>query len=213
MKYPTLDWGTMEAVVNRLGGLEGVQRFLRGEIKVVEAGVKSLLSVIKTVLTPKVAGKKTADCFTDPKRYSYRDRSLDSLLPENQPAQPKSTFAVGRLETPATFKMAVESFLGVIGEIPLLAKTLIERGHTTTLPTIESLIEQQEAGKDVDLRTDGWANFFFVEEKAEKEGEDPGVSVVYVLRDDGRWAVDVYRLDDDGGWGPELHFFFRNKTL
>ncbi|MES2060096.1 MAG: hypothetical protein V4438_03635 [Patescibacteria group bacterium] len=35
MKYPNMDWGTMEAVVNRLGGEEGVARFLRGEVCVV----------------------------------------------------------------------------------------------------------------------------------------------------------------------------------
>jgi hypothetical protein len=32
MKYSSMDWGTMEAVVNRLGGMDGVQRFLSGEL-------------------------------------------------------------------------------------------------------------------------------------------------------------------------------------
>lgn len=32
MKYPQMNWGTMEAVINKLGGMEGVNRFLRGEI-------------------------------------------------------------------------------------------------------------------------------------------------------------------------------------
>lgn len=34
MKYPRMDWGTMEAVVNKLGGMEGVKKFLRGELAV-----------------------------------------------------------------------------------------------------------------------------------------------------------------------------------
>ena len=34
MKYPTMNWGTMEAVVNKLGGEDGVKRFLRGELQV-----------------------------------------------------------------------------------------------------------------------------------------------------------------------------------
>src|SRR3989344_832337 len=34
MKYSEMDWGTMEAVVNKLGGLTGVERFLRGELAV-----------------------------------------------------------------------------------------------------------------------------------------------------------------------------------
>ncbi len=36
MKYARMDWGTMEAVVNKLGGLPGVDRFLRGEVELVE---------------------------------------------------------------------------------------------------------------------------------------------------------------------------------
>lgn len=36
MKYAKLDLGTIEAVVNKLGGMEGVQRFLRGELTVSE---------------------------------------------------------------------------------------------------------------------------------------------------------------------------------
>lgn len=36
MKYSKLDLGTIEAIVNKLGGMEGVQRFLRGETSVTE---------------------------------------------------------------------------------------------------------------------------------------------------------------------------------
>ena len=37
MKYPKLELGTIEAVVNKLGGMDGVQRFLRGELTVSES--------------------------------------------------------------------------------------------------------------------------------------------------------------------------------
>ena len=36
MKYASLDLGTIEAVFNKLGGMDGAQRFLRGEIAVSE---------------------------------------------------------------------------------------------------------------------------------------------------------------------------------
>jgi hypothetical protein len=36
MKYPKMEWGTIEAVVNKLGGMDGVSRFLRDELRVVE---------------------------------------------------------------------------------------------------------------------------------------------------------------------------------
>lgn len=35
MKYPGMTWGLMEAVVNKLGGMEGVNRFLSGNAEVV----------------------------------------------------------------------------------------------------------------------------------------------------------------------------------
>lgn len=36
MKYPNMTWGYMEAVLDKLGGEEGVARFLRGELVVCE---------------------------------------------------------------------------------------------------------------------------------------------------------------------------------
>jgi hypothetical protein len=38
MKYAEMTWGTMEAVINRLGGMDGVRRFLQGELVVTEPG-------------------------------------------------------------------------------------------------------------------------------------------------------------------------------
>jgi len=34
MKYSEMKWGIMEALINKLGGIEGVEKFLRGEITV-----------------------------------------------------------------------------------------------------------------------------------------------------------------------------------
>ncbi|OHB01610.1 MAG: hypothetical protein A3A96_02995 [Candidatus Zambryskibacteria bacterium RIFCSPLOWO2_01_FULL_39_39] len=190
--------------------LSRVRMVIEGTAEIV---VKSVLSLVATVKVAIVGAKKTADCFIDKTRYCYRDADLDGWLPEDQSIQPESKFSVQRLNTPATFKQAVESFLGVTGDIPMLAKTLRERGCVTTLPTIETLIEQQEGGQDVDLRTNGYANFFFVEEKAENEGEEPSVSVVSADRGGGQWGVSVRRLAHDSEWDTEDRFFFRNKTL
>jgi hypothetical protein len=41
MKYPEMDWGTMEAVVNKLGGMSGVKNFLRGDLLVVPSAVRN----------------------------------------------------------------------------------------------------------------------------------------------------------------------------
>src|SRR3989344_873488 len=176
--------------------LSRVKMVLEGTAEIV---IKSILSFVAAVKVAVVGRKSTAQCFVDRTRYYNPDPDLVNWLPEDQPAQAASEFSVQRLDVPGTFKQAVESFLGVTGEIPLLEKGLRERGHITTLPAIEMLIDKQEAGEDVGLRIDGYANFFFVEEK-EEEGKEPSVSVVDASRYDGRWRVRVDRLGDDCGW-------------
>jgi hypothetical protein len=185
--------------------LAKVRLVLEGTAEIV---MKSILSVVATT-----KGKKTADCFTNKTRYYNPDPDLVNWLPPHQPEQSAGEFSVQQLAMPGTFKQAVENFLGITGEISLLAKTLRERGHVTTLPVIESLVERQEAGEDVGLLTDGWVNFFFVfvGEKKEKEDEKPAVLVVYIRRLGSRWRMRLNWL----GYGRVLdegsRFFFRNS--
>lgn len=62
MKYSEMNWGTMEAVVNKLGGMDGVQRFLSGDLVVKSATPSDL--VLKVWKTIKLGtGLKTADDF------------------------------------------------------------------------------------------------------------------------------------------------------
>jgi len=42
MKYPNMEWGTMEALVNKLGGEEGVKGFLSGLSRVVPSSLISI---------------------------------------------------------------------------------------------------------------------------------------------------------------------------
>lgn len=59
MKYSTMEWGQMEAVVNKLGGMDGVSRFLAGELV-----VKVAEKVFDTWKTIKLGtGLNTADDF------------------------------------------------------------------------------------------------------------------------------------------------------
>ena len=61
MKYPTMEWGTMEAVINKLGGMNGVRRFLSGELtlnipqfavwKTVKIGVHKQLDILISALS------------------------------------------------------------------------------------------------------------------------------------------------------------------
>jgi len=166
--------------------------------------IKSILrSLGKVVAVPATEAKPTADCFTNQMRYYRRDGDLDKFLPENQSVQDASQFAVYELTETATLQQMAESVLGVSGDIQTLSKLLIQHGHTTSLLAIEALIKRQESGEDVGLLTNGWANFFLVENK------DGSVSVVIVYRLAGRW--DVYQLSFGYAYGWYAgRFFFRN---
>src|SRR3989344_3360904 len=171
----------------------------------VETTVKSVVQLLKTITVGAVNAKTTADCFTDRGRYYHRDGDLDKFLPKVQREQPESNFTPCRLTEAATFKQMAENALGVSVDIKTLSKLLKGRGHTTTLPAIEALIERQENGEDIGLLTNGWANFFFVDNE---DGES--VSVVSVRRSDRRWDVRQYSFGRACGWAAVSRFFFRN---
>ena len=48
MKYPDITWSRMQAVIDKLGGMEGVQRFLSGEL-VVNKTVERSFTIFKTI--------------------------------------------------------------------------------------------------------------------------------------------------------------------
>ncbi|MFA6273216.1 MAG: hypothetical protein WC673_01865 [Candidatus Paceibacterota bacterium] len=171
--------------------------------------IKTIFRQLKTIPVSAIGAKPTTDCFTNQSRYYYRDGDLDRYLPKVQPDQPESKFAVCELTEASTFKQMVENILGVQGDINTLSKLLKEHGHTTTLPTIEALIERQENGEDVGLLTNGYANFFFV------ENEDGSVSVVAVDRGGGQWDVYQRSLGRGHRWFAVYRFFLRNfpRTL
>ena len=87
-----------------------------------------------------------------------------------------------------------------------LGSLLIERGHTMTLVQVENMVGRTENGEATGMRTDGYANFFFVE----TSNEDDPVSVADVLRDGSRWGANVDRLGRGGRWRVGFRLLVRN---
>lgn len=130
--------------------------------------------------------KLTKDCFTDKKLFHHRDSYLDNWLPREQ----KET--------------------GIKGEMKSLDKEMtFQEIYTEFNPPIISLvdIENMIGKEDANLNTNGYANFFFVNDK------DGNVSVVYAYRFDRQWNVYVYRLDYGHRWDAERRFFLSNGKL
>ena len=190
---------------------DGIKKFLSGlntSIAAIPTAKPPTLALVKTTSLGEVTGKKTNKCFTG-KRWVYRDGDIDRWLPVGQPGQEESLACVYQLQNPqgTTFReMAAAALkLGSGTSLDLLAKALKENNLTFTLSAIEQLVERQEGGEDVGLRTDGYANLAFVEDS------DGSVSVLSVRRDRGRWYGYVYRLDYDSWWDAGFRLLLRNS--
>ncbi|MHB8660882.1 MAG: hypothetical protein ACYC75_03055 [Minisyncoccota bacterium] len=175
--------------------LDQIPRALaRGFVPAEETKQYPFCSVIATTQLGAVGGKKTSKCFTNPSRYYYRDDDFDNWLPANQSEADACVISTFEFKKDWMFEEAAAKVLGFSAagtNSKLLGETLIENGHTITLAQAEEMVEKTERGEQTGMRTEGYANFFFVE----TGNEDEPVSVARVGRDDSRWYADVYRLD------------------
>lgn len=135
--------------------------------------------------------KNTKDCFKD---FVYRDSDFDALLPKKQPEQSGAVSVIIRDKNQTFLEMAQE-YLGT--QDPHKIKQ-----YCLTLPMVEKLIEEHSN----ELRTDGYANFFFVE----TGNEDNPVSVACVDRGDSRWCAHVSWLGYDCRWDAAFRLLVRN---
>lgn len=216
MKGLRADFEEKLASENGREWMEGFKLFLKRQnpwevavkgVTTIIQKVTDLLKLVKEVAVGATDQKKVSELFIG-KRYYYRDPNVDSWLPKMSPAAGEGKLSVYQLEKEMKFKEVALAILGIDDSLASgvdVARGLIEDRRTTAPAQIQNLIERTDAGEDTGLRTDGWGNFFFVENK---EG---GVSVVRVGRSgDGRWSVGVRRLDYGGRWRVESRFFSRN---
>lgn len=143
--------------------------------------------------------KLTKDCLAGSSWY-YRDSDLDAWLPKKQPAQEGKVTVIIRDKEQTLLEMAQE-YLGTTDPEKI-------KPYCLTLPMAEKMIEERSA----ELRTDGYANFFFVETGNEEEP----VSVADVDRGDPRWYANVRRLGSDDRWHADRRLLVCNldtKTL
>lgn len=189
MKYATLDLGTIEAVFNKLGGLEGAKCFLSGAAEVV---LKSILSLVN--------GKIASDAIKtfDPHVFYKMSNELwiGDFFRDNVLAKADSV-----KKLPATTLKSFE-----------LTKNAYDRDITPCLPQnyefdisealvrIAQMIEQQSNGKEGDLLNNGYANLFYV----------PGCVVGVYWSAGGRdWSVYAWKRDILS-WSAGRRVFVRN---
>lgn len=133
----------------------------------------------------KSPAKLTENCFKD---FWYRDSDFDHWLPKKQPAQ-EGEITVLTLGKQMTFLEMAQEFLGT--QDPKEIKK-----YCLTLPMIEEMVKNHS----VELDTNGYGNFAFVD-NGDPDGENP-VSVAHVYRGDGArpWYAYVYELANSACW-------------
>ncbi|MBI5004000.1 hypothetical protein HZC00_02825 [Candidatus Kaiserbacteria bacterium] len=180
-----------------------------GAVANVEKVKPPTLVLIQTATLGKIEGKETRSCFAGA-IWGYRDSDIDRWFPARQIAQTAGSVGVYQLQNPKGTAFR-EMALAALKASPdtsndQLAKMLKERGLTFTIQAIERLVERQESGEDVGLRTDGYANLAFAEDA------NGSVSVLRVGRSVDGWGAYVYRFGDGGRWRAEYRLLLRNSV-
>lgn len=188
-KYATLDLGTIEAVFNKLGGLDGAKRFLSGAVEVV---LKSVLSLVKDSIPSDPIKEFGLSVFYKTRKGLWiSDSFRDNVLVK---AAIVKTLPTATLKSMSLIKDAYDR------EITPCLPPDYEWDVTEALARIAQMIEKQWGGKEGELLNNGYANLFYV----------PGfVVLVFWYAGDGRWDVGAWELDDNL-WDAGLQVFVRN---
>jgi hypothetical protein len=199
MKYASMDWGTMEAVVNKLGGMEGVQRFLRNETTVSEPARPwtEKDGVITFTLTSN--GKTGEEWVTHLEGRGFRLGNYTKSVLRSPDFRPTPA---GTLHSVAVLKGRLFSDTDRITRNIRAEAT--KRGYTTPHPEIACLIRDQFSDDDIKAMGLWWLVVFHEPIKDSDGyprllGADRG--------GDGRW-LSVYNSRSDNEWSAGLGFAF-----
>ena len=185
MKYADVKLGTIEAVFNRLGGVEGAERFLRGDVELVEAKKFLPLDSITITLTQ---DHNPNEFFQTRPGLWVSDDFRRLVRAKAQPNKAGTSLKLNRAK---------------------LAKNLTDSEIEATLPVthvfteaevcavVATLITEQSEGQEGTLLNNGYANLFYTASC---------VVDVYWNADDRRWNVSTW-THDDNQWSAENQVF------
>lgn len=202
MKYGKWTLGQVEAVLNKIGGDKEIELLLQGKLKIVEAVEvsKKLLEFIGNVTVSatkkKFVAKKKFVVDTSNKakvKISYLgDNFKEWFLSKAEEPIEKTELRYGRLK-----ERSVDE--------PIITEIGGEEKAETSLTEVFSLMEMQKNGEDDVLLNNGYANIFYVRDRA------------LVLRTVGvswyrdGWDVDADTVEGPGRWSVGYQVFSRNS--
>ena len=187
MKYANLDLGTIEAVFNKLGGIDAAQAFLRDEVTVTKPAKPNLLRLMSTESIAAIESFKSAECFkVDTKKAAVRIWYLGDNFKKH----------FGRKEEGACEAVDVKVHKLLEGSLDAPIITELADKCEITLGQFFALLRSQGKGESGPLLTNGWANIAYIR-------DDEGILwAVFALWDlgSGGWSVDAYSVWRPRGW-------------
>lgn len=192
MKYGELNLGQIEAIVNKLGGMEGVQRFLAGSIEVV---VKKILTLVTTVRIAAGGRFVVAEKF----RIGETDGVKIAWLGDNF----KTNFLDKIEENVKAAELKIHRLEQDLLDAPIIA----ELGDVaeTTLADFWELLKKQGLGQKGGLLTNGYANIAYIRDTNDE---------LWAVRADwgagsGGWSVEACSVTDPIRWSAGLQVVSR----
>lgn len=188
---------SIEALINKLGGIEGAKTFLRGTVEIVVRKILDMLGTTTTSATTEkfVAKDKFREDSQEVKFYGIWDNFTNWFLDGN-----------GKIEEPLGEQVLRYGNLtknSVDG--PIIEELGCEAKAETTLTELYDLLKKQANGEEGDLLTNGYANIIYVRDIS---GVLRAVSVAW---DGVGWRVYARSVEVPRDWRAGIRVFSRNS--
>jgi len=188
IKYSELNLGQIEAVVNKLGGMEGVRRLLAGTVEII---AKSILQLVNSEI--KVSAR---ECFVVGGNFKKGNAGIYYLGDNFQKWFGSKVETNIPASTLSSHKLMQSSLDGPI-------KTELGGNHETFLSWLFEKIEAQADGREGELLVSGYANIFYVDGRVVYAGWNVGFG----------WDVHAYEVTNPDAWNDGRRVFSRNSVL
>ncbi len=181
VKYSELNLGQIEAIVNKLGGMEGVQRFLSGKVEIVAKSILSFLRVETIFAQPTVT---TSEKYFEEAGVKWMNDNFESqFLVLEVEAVDETTLSIHKLDE-ASLDEHILTELGDKAEI--------------TLSQFKEFLSKNK-------KSGGWFIFYL----KGKNGELSVVSASWRVVGGG-WDVDAYSVCGPSRWSAGYQVVSRN---
>jgi hypothetical protein len=199
IKYSDLNLGQIEAVVNKLGGMDGLRDFLSGALVVVKNTTeKAKEKLLEFVASFKVAG---AEKFVA-KQHFKKDTSDTAIVKISWLGDDFKTNFLGLTEENVPeADLKVQKLLKGSRDPGIIVE--LGDNYTVSLAHVWNAMALQPKGEDGNLLTNGWANIFYV---ADVNGVVWAVCVGWY---GAGWYVHAYSVEHPDGWDADFQVLSR----